>query len=67
MHLNYWLKKKELKENKEFYITRIADVKQQKENLFKDDFALEKYAREELLMSKEGEDIYLIQEPEADN
>jgi cell division protein FtsB len=51
----------ELQEKKEFY---QKGIKQQKQDLkdLSNDQKLQKYAREKLLMKKEGEDIYIIEE-----
>ncbi len=53
----------ELEQKKEFY---QKGIKQQKKELkdLKNDQKLQKYAREKLLMKKEGEDIYIIEDEE---
>ncbi len=53
----------DLQTKKAFY---QEGIKQQKQTLkdLNDDKKLQKYAREELLMKKEGEDIYLIETTE---
>ena len=51
----------ELQDKKAFY---QKGIKQQKQDLkdLSNDQKLQKYAREKLLMKKEGEDIYIIEE-----
>ena len=47
---------------KEYYIQKIEEVKQNKQELLGNKYLLEKYAREKYLMKKPNEDIYLIEE-----
>jgi cell division protein FtsB len=49
-----------LKEEKEYYLQRIENDKRRLKELKTDSEDLEKFAREEYLMKKENEDIYLI-------
>jgi cell division protein FtsB len=49
-----------LEQKKAFYQKEIKHLKQDLKDL-NDDDKLQKYAREELLMKKEGEDIYIIE------
>lgn len=51
---------KTLKNEKEFYQLKIEEVKQEREQLLTDTEALEKFARENYLMKKESEDLYVI-------
>lgn len=51
-----------LEKEKEFYIEKIKEVKQDREELFSDKEMLEKFAREKYLMKKETEDLYVIVE-----
>jgi len=53
----------ELQTKKAFYQKEIKVQKQTLKDL-NDDEKLQKYAREKLLMKKEGETIYLIDEPD---
>jgi len=53
----------ELEQKKAFYQEGIQRQKQDLKDL-NNPQKLQKYAREKLLMKKEGEDIYLIEEPE---
>ena len=55
-----------LEDEKEFYIEKIAEVKADREELLSDDELLEKFARENYLMKKPQEDIYVIVENEKD-
>ena len=59
-------KLKGLEDEKEFYIEKIAEVKTDREELLSDDELLEKFARENYLMKKPAEDIYVIVENEED-
>ncbi len=54
-------KKDDLEEVKEFYEEKIAEVKQDREELFSSPELLEKFAREKYLMKKPGEDVYIIE------
>src|SRR5690606_22225899 len=56
-----------LKESKEHYTKEIKKLKEIKEGLEKDPRTIEKYAREKHLMTKENEDIFLIQEEAPGN
>lgn len=53
---------KELTEQKEYYIERIASDKQKLEDLNAGKEELEKFAREQYLMSRPDEDVYIIVE-----
>ena len=55
-------KLKGLEDEKEFYIEKIEEVKTDREELLSDDGLLEKFARENYLMKKPEEDIYVIVE-----
>lgn len=59
-------KLKGLEDEKGFYIEKIAEVKADREELLSDDELLEKFARENYLMKKPQEDIYVIVENEKD-
>ena len=52
---------KELETQKEYYLQRIEDDSTMIENL-KDDEFLEQYAREQYLMKRNGEVVYVIPE-----
>ena len=54
----------ELKDKKEFYQSKIAEVKKDREELLSDHALLEKYAREKYLMRKKTEDLYIIVDQE---
>ena len=51
-----------LEHEKEYYQEKIADVKQERQELLSNDDLLEKFAREKYLMKKETEDLYIIVE-----
>ncbi len=60
-----WQKSKELadlKAKKTYFIKEIAQVNQDKKDLFSNTESLEKFAREKYYMKKDNEDIYLIEE-----
>jgi len=59
-------KLKGLEDEKEFYNEKIEEVKTDREELLSDDELLEKFARENYLMKKPEEDIYVIVESEED-
>jgi cell division protein DivIC len=59
-------KLKGLEDEKEFYVEKIAEVKADREELLSNDELLEKFARENYLMKKPTEDIYVIAENEQD-
>ncbi|QGY45406.1 septum formation initiator family protein [Maribellus comscasis] len=50
----------ELTEQKEYYIERIASDKQKLEDLNAGKEELEKFAREQYLMSKPDEDVFIV-------
>lgn len=50
----------ELIEEKEYYLNKIEEDKKRIEELKTDDENLEKFAREQYLMKKENEDIFII-------
>lgn len=51
-----------LEQQKEHYIKEIETLKKRLEELEGDEKALEKFAREQYLMKKKNEDIYIIEE-----
>lgn len=51
-----------LEDEKEYYQEKIEEVNKDREALFGDRDALEKFARENYLMKKESEDIFVIVE-----
>ena len=59
-------KLKGLEDEKEFYVEKIAEVKTDREELLSNDELLEKFARENYLMKKATEDIYVIVETDED-
>jgi len=59
-----WRKMQLIKSEKLYYEGKISEVKKQRDELFGDSRALEKYAREEYLMKKPTEDVYLVEEEE---
>ncbi len=57
-------KRKNLENQKAYYLKKIADVKVERDELFSSDKKLEKFAREKYLMKKETEDLFIIKEEE---
>ena len=55
-------KVRSLENEKEFYLERIEEVQQDRNELMTNTELLEKFAREKYLMKKETEDIFIIQE-----
>lgn len=53
---------KELTEEREYYLNKIEEDRTRIEELKTDDENLEKFAREQYLMKKENEDIFIIVE-----
>jgi cell division protein FtsB len=53
---------KNLKLQEAFLSNEIAEMKEQKENLFSDDDKLETYARENYYFKKDDEDIFVIED-----
>jgi len=51
---------KNLENEKTYYIEKISDVKEEREELLSNDDLLERFAREKYLMKKESEDLYVI-------
>ena len=51
---------KELIEEREYYLNKIEEDRKRIEELKTDDENLEKFAREQYLMKKENEDIFII-------
>lgn len=51
-----------LKNDKNYYLKKIKEDKRKKEELLSNRENLEKFAREQYLMKKENEDIFIIKE-----
>ena len=60
----YRMKQKqgELEEERDFYISKIEEVKQDRRELFGSPQLLEKFAREKYMMKKPTEDVFIIEE-----
>ena len=59
-------KLKNLEDEKAFYTEKIDEVKTDRAELLSDDELLEKFARENYLMKKPTEDVYVVVEDEQD-
>ncbi len=55
-------KLKDLENEKAYYQEKILEVEDERQALLKDNKKLEKFARENYLMKKPGEDVYVIVE-----
>jgi len=53
-------KLEELKDEKTYYQEKITEVKDERTNLLSNKHQLEKFARENYLMKKKSEDVYVI-------
>lgn len=64
IYSQYKLKQKlfELESQKEYYESKIVEVKSEREALLNDMDLLEKFAREKYFMKKEGEDLFVVVE-----
>lgn len=56
--------KQKLKAEKEYYITEKEKAEKAYQELFSNEASLEKFAREQYLMKRDNEDIYVINERE---
>ena len=56
--------RKNLEDEKAYYIEKIQEVKRDREELLGNDKLLEKFAREKYLMKKPSEDLYIVVEEE---
>ena len=52
----------ELKDQKEYYLQKIDKVKEDREALLNNEALLEKFARENYLMKKPTEDVFIVEE-----
>ncbi|MTI31469.1 septum formation initiator family protein [Cytophagales bacterium RKSG123] len=57
-------KLKALEKERDYYRTKIQEVKKDREELLTNKDLLEKFAREKYLMKKKSEDVYVIEEEE---
>ena len=53
-----------LNADKEYYVEKIQEVKEDREELLSNPDLLEKFAREKYLMKKQSEDLYVVVETE---
>jgi cell division protein FtsB len=54
------LKLSEYESKKEYYQEKISEVKKEKEELLTNQASLEKFAREQYMMKKDNEDLFVI-------
>lgn len=62
LHLGYRKELSELKDNKKYYQEQIDKTRTEVDLIKKDPRWVEKVAREQYLMRRENEDVYLIKE-----
>jgi cell division protein FtsB len=60
-------KLKEIRQQKEYYLEEIRKNENATDELMSDSAHLEKFAREKYLMKKDNEDVYLIEDKQADS
>jgi cell division protein FtsB len=53
-----------IKDEQEYYITQIEQAKKERDQLFTNEEALEKFAREKYHMKKDNEEVFVIVEEE---
>lgn len=53
-----------LEDEKAYYLEKIDEVREEREELLSNDELLEKFAREKYLMKKESEDLFIVVEEE---
>ena len=51
-----------LEDEKTYYLEKIDEVREEREELLSNDELLEKFAREKYLMKKESEDLFIVVE-----
>jgi len=58
----FWLIQRyhDLNEEKKYFLEKIKEVKNEREQLFSSNELLEKFARERYLMHKPSEDVYIV-------
>ncbi|MDQ3073795.1 MAG: septum formation initiator family protein [Bacteroidota bacterium] len=56
-----WSELQELKEKEEYYKQEIVKVKKSRNELLNNPETLEKFARERYYMSRDGEDIFIVE------
>lgn len=54
------MKLSDYRDKKEYYELQIKDVKREKQELLTNKDSLEQFAREQYMMKKENEDLYVI-------
>ena len=54
--------RKNLEDEKAYYLNKIEEVKKDREELLSNDALLEKFAREKYLMKKPTEDLFIVVE-----
>jgi len=62
---SYHKELQKLKDEREYYIGEIESTRRKSHELMSNPANLEKFAREEYLMKKDNEDIFLIRRPQS--
>jgi cell division protein DivIC len=65
-HLKYPMELRELKQSKAYYQEQIRTTKEELKQLRSNAAAIEKYARENYLMKRDNEDLFIISEETSD-
>jgi cell division protein DivIC len=57
-----WSKRNDIIKERNYYLSKIEEVQQERKELFSQNRLIEKFAREKYLMKKDSEDIYIIED-----
>jgi cell division protein DivIC len=57
-----WSKRSDIIKERNYYLSKIEEVQQERKELFSQNRLIEKFAREKYLMKKDSEDIYIIED-----
>src|SRR5690349_3792875 len=63
-HIKYPMELRQLKQSKAYYEQQISDTKEELKQLKSNAAAIEKYARENYLMKRDNEDLFIVREAE---
>ncbi|MFA7378915.1 MAG: septum formation initiator family protein [Bacteroidia bacterium] len=58
---------RKIKQEQEYYITQIEQAKKERDQLFTNEEALEKFAREKYHMKKDNEEVFIIVDEKPEN
>jgi cell division protein FtsB len=57
----------ELKRDRDYYMQHTEEVKKTTDELFSNQAKLEKFARERYYMKRDGEDVFIVEDPDNAN